>query len=182
MAGKGEKMDRQTGRGDTTSWGMILHPSWSSTHRGGCADSLTAGPPTSLAQHSGDFGSCTLTSLTSLPTLVAPFPLDTRTRQDFLRICMQIAGCQHRGGTLFRASPVQLLCFPGAGQAGRNPSGQPHHGAWDTGTASKALHDFRERPQVLPVPQPQSAMSICSVEGYCVGAGKNKIHFYKALG
>lgn len=154
MAGKGEMMDRQTGQGGTTSWGIILHPSRSSTHRGGCADSLTAGPPTSLARHSGDFGSCTLPSLTSLPTLVAPFPLDTRTRQDFYAsVCKSQAASTGRG-TLFRASPVQLLCFPGAGQAGRNPSGQPHHGAWDTETAHKALHDFRERPQVLPVPQP----------------------------
>lgn len=117
VAGKGEKMDRQTGRGDTTSWGMILHPSWSSTHRGGCADSLTAGPPTSLAQHSGDFGSCTLTSLTSLPTLVAPFPLDTRTRQDFLRICMQIAGCQHRERHFVQSIPGTAALLP-RGRAG----------------------------------------------------------------
>lgn len=126
-----------------------------------------------------------MASLTSLcPHRWLPFPLDAGTHQDFLRICMQIAGCR-RGtgrGTLFRASPAQLLRFPGPGRRAGAPPAGGTAGLGHVETPSKASHDFRGRAQVLPIPRPWSATSIRSAEGSWIGAGKNKSCFDKASG
>ena len=129
MAGKGERMDRQTGQDDAASWGTSctlqhvgLEAAPAPMHIGVAVGTALPLDPPSLPRRGGEFGGHTSAGLTSLPAPVVPFPLDAGTRQDSLRICMQMAGCRHRERHFVPSIPSTAAPLPGAGQAGRSPS------------------------------------------------------------
>lgn len=111
-SGRKKRKDGQTGQGGAAPWGTSpslwlteLEASPGPTHTEVALG--TASPMVlSLPKRGGGFRVCT----SAAP--VVPFPLDTRTRDFYASVCKSQAARTGRA-TLFRASPAQLLRFPG---------------------------------------------------------------------
>lgn len=147
-SGKGERINRQTGQDGAALGGASRTPRLAGT-------AWLMGPP--VCPKKMETEGHTLCSRTSLPAPMVPFPL-TRGLTGFPTHLYANHRLTHRERHFVPSIPGTAAPLPGASRAGPSPSGQTHRGALDTATPTKAWHTFRQRPHVLPVPQPGSAV------------------------